>query len=1060
MKKLSLLVFLLFSFVATTIAQRTVTGTVTDVNGEPLIGASVLAAGSSVGTITDIDGSFSISVPEGTSQIEISYTGYDDQLVDISSSSTVAVQLAEGKLLDEIVVTASGLEKNKARLGYAIQNVNADELVQSKEVNIVDALNGKATGVQVTSSSGAPGASSNIIIRGATSINGTNSPLFVIDGIPMDNSEFGNGVDGVDQSNRAIDINPNDVANMTILKGPAATALYGVRAANGAIVITTKKGQAGAPKVSINAGYTLNQVNKLPERQSIYSQGRNGAYRDPSTGEGFSWGPLLSTLEFDSEQPSDFDRNGSLVPVGEGTGEPAVAYDPYSFFVNGHSYDLNASVSGGTENFNYFISAGNNTSNGYAPNAEFKRNSFRVNLGSQINDNFDVGMNLAFIQSGGYRLQRGSNIQGVMLGLLRNTPTFDIGNGLEGREASEDPSSYIRASDEGQRSYRAGIYDNPYWVANKNPSRDDVSRVIGSIFANYKLTNQLSLGTRVGMDNYADRRNGAIDINPGRSPGSVAQEVYTNRDVNVDIFANYSTDLTDDLTLSSVVGWNFYDHRYIAQGTYGTGLAAPNFYHISNASDLTAAEAYATKRLAGAYGTFDFGYKNFAFLNLTARNDWTSILPKEANTFNSYSAALGLVVTEMLGLQSNFLDYAKVRASYGKVGNDGGDVFVYSTSNYFDPGEADGDGFITEVEFPAFGGNAFERSPTLGNEVLRPESTTVLELGTELKFFNGRLGTDINYFSSRSSDQIIAVDLSATTGFTSAIQNTGDITSKGWEISLTGTPVRTRDFEWNVDVNFTAIETTVESLTEGIENVGLAGFTSTSAVAQVGAPFSAIFGDGFRRTDDGQVIVGADGWPLSNPTKTILGDPNPDFTVGFNNTFTYKGITVGALLDLRKGGDVWCGTCGIMDYFGTSARSADEREDVVVFNGVVNTGTEDEPVYVENTTAVALANEADVNQSYRVRYGFGGISEMSIYDSSWLRLRTVSLGFDLPQSWIDNTSLGNVNVALAGRNLWLSTEYPGIDPETNLTGASNGYGLDYFNNPNAKSYSATVNITF
>lgn len=1062
MKKLSLILFMFFGVVGMTIAQRTVTGTVTDESGETLIGANVLGKGSSIGTVTDIDGTFALSLAEGINTIVISYTGYQTQELDVSGQNNFNIILSEGRILDEIVVTAGGLEKNKARLGYAIQNVDADDLVSSKEVNIVNALNGRATGVQVTSSSGSPGASSNIRIRGATSINGTNSPLFVVDGIPIDNSELGNGVDGVDQSNRAIDINPNDVESMTILKGPSATALYGVRAANGAIVITTKKGKSGAPRVSVSAGYTLNQVNKLPERQSTYAQGRNGVYRSPNTGEGFSWGPNIADLEYDSNTPSDYDTNGSIVPKGQGTGGAVNAYDPYNFFVNGHSYDLNASVSGGTDLFNYYISGGRLTSNGVAPRASFARNSFRMNVGSQLNDKLEVGMGLSYIQSGGFRLQRGSNIQGVMLGLLRNTPTFDIGNGLAGNAAADDASTYIRESDEGQRSYRAGIYDNPYWVVNKNPSRDDVNRVIGSFFANYSLTNDLVLGGRLGADSYADRRNGAIDINPGRSVGSVSQEVYTNRDINGDLFLTYNTNLSDNFTFSGTAGTNLYDHRYIAQGTYGTGLSAPNFYHISNASDLTAAEAYATKRLYGVYSTLDFGYDNFLFLNLTGRNDWSSILPAEANTFLSYSAAAGLVLTELMEVDGGILDYAKLRASYGKVGNDGGDAFIYATQNVFDSGEADGDGFITEVQFPAFGLNSFQRSGQLANSALTPEKTVVTEFGGEFKFFNGRIGTDINYFSSLSSGQIIDVTLSAATGYTSAIQNTGDISSKGWEISLTGTPIQKRNFEWEVDVNFTAIETVVESLTEGIDNVTLAGFTSTSAVAQAGSPYSSIFGDGFQRTDGGDVIVGSDGWPLANATKTILGDPNPDFIVGINNSFTYKGVTLSALLDVRSGGDVWCGTCGIIDYFGTSAQSADERGDVVVFNGVVQTGSDDagNPTYEENSTAVSIASETDVNQNYRVRYGFGGITEMSIYDGSWVRLRNVSVGFDLPKSIINGSPFENINVALSGRNLWLSTKYPGIDPETNLTGASNGYGLDYFNMPNTKSYSATVNMTF
>jgi len=401
-------------------AQTTVSGVITDESGESLIGASVLAKGSSVGTITDIDGRYTITLPQGSNTLIVSYVGYSEKEIQVTGPGEMNINLAaNSELLDEIVVTAGGLEKNRARLGYAIQNVDADDVVAAKEVNIVDALNSKIAGVSVVSSSGSPGASSNIRIRGSSSINGSNDPLFVIDGIPIDNSSVGNAVDGVDQSNRAIDINPNDIASLTVLKGPSATALYGVRGANGAIIITTKKGETGKPKISISSSYSLDQVNQLPERQSIYAQGRaiggNLVYRGPETAEGFSWGPLVSDLEYDGVA-TGFDQNGSIVPAGTGNGQAVNTYDPYDFFVNGQTYDLNASISGGTDNIKYFISGGRLSSEGVVPNATFQRTSFRVNTSADITDRFNVGMSAAYTNSGGNRIQRGSNLNGVMLG--------------------------------------------------------------------------------------------------------------------------------------------------------------------------------------------------------------------------------------------------------------------------------------------------------------------------------------------------------------------------------------------------------------------------------------------------------------------------------------------------------------------------------------------------------------------------------------------------------------------------------------------------------------------
>lgn len=1060
MKKLSLVLVLALSAVSYMVAQRTITGTVVDESGESLIGVSILAKNTSTGTVTDIDGAYSLRVPEGTTALVFSYTGFKSQEIALGASNIVDCTMAEGVVLDEVVVTAVGLESNKRTIGYAIQNVSPDEVVNARETNFVNALNSKVAGVSVISSSGSPGASANIRIRGSASINGTNSPLFVVDGVPIDNSQSynnGDNVGDVDNSNRAIDINPNDIASITVLKGPSATALYGVRAANGAVIITSKKGAAGKPKVTISASYGIDKVNKLPARQDTYAQGVpiNGVpvWRGPHTGQGFSWGPLISDLEFDGSA-YDFDKNGQLVPKGTGNGVAARSYDAYDFFVTGATSDLNASVSGGNDFIRYYISGGRLDQQGTVPNSEFTRNSFRVNLDANLSKKLSATMAANFVTSGGTRIQRGSNVKGVMLGLLRNTPTFDMGNGKTGQDAADDPDTYLRP-DGSQRSYRAGIYDSPYWTVNKNPSTDDVKRVIGHAGLSYALTDWLSLSYKLGVDHFSDRRNGAIDINPGRDAGSVNQSMIDNTNLNSDLLLTINKNISSDLGFSGVVGYNYFDYKFVRQGTNGTSLSAPNFYHISNASNLLAYETINRKRLYGVFGAFDFNYADFLFLNLTARNDWSSILPENDNTFQSYSASLGFAITELPSMtQNDILSYAKLRASYGKVGNDGGTGFIYSTSNYFNSASNGGDGFITAVDFPAFGTNAFERDIQLGNATLKPEKTTTWELGAELKFLRNRIGIDLNYFDSKSEDIIIAVDLPAATGFTNVVQNAGVITNKGWEILLNLGVLKTNDFSWDIDVNFTDLKTEVVELAEGIEDIGLNGFTSTSVDVVPGMPFSVIFGDGFQRDDNDNLLIGPNGWPLAEPTKKVLGDPNPDYTAGVRNTFVYKGISLSALLDIRQGGDMWCGTCGIMDYFGTSEQSATERNDVVVFEGVLADGT-------PNNIPVALANPADgSNAYYRVRYGFGGITEMNVYDASWVRLREVTLGYSLPSSVFANSFLEGARISLTGRNLWLKTDYPGIDPETNLTGASNGYGLDYFNMPNTKSYVATVNLSF
>ena len=1082
MKKLSLALFLVLFGVTYMVAQRTVSGLVTDKKSEPLIGASVLVKGTSVGTVTDIDGKYTIDVPKGSEALVYSYTGFADQEIALGASNVVDVTMQEGVLLGEIVVTAVGLEANKRTLGYAVQNVDPDEITGAKEVNLVNALNSKIAGVSVVSSSGSPGASSNIRIRGNTSINGTNDPLFVVDGVPINNSQSYNNDDSVgdvDNSNRGIDLNPSDIASMTVLKGPAATALYGVRAANGAIVITTKRGAEGKPKVTISGSYSWDQVNQLPDLQDTYAQGQPGVYRGPHTSEGFSWGPRISELEFatdpnaagapgaqffDPDGNYIFDQNGYLVPAGQGNGQAANAYDPYTFFQTGQTYDLNASVSGGTEKLRYFMSGGRLSSEGIVPNSSFARNSFRLNLDAELTDRLSASMSANFVSSGGDRIQRGSNIKGVMLGLLRTTPTFDNGNGKEGQDGADDLATY-ESFNGNQRSYRNGVYDNPFWTVNKNPSTDQVYRTIGNVGLKYELTDWMALSYKLGIDQFSDRRDGAIDINPSRGDfGQISQSIIDSRDLNSDLILSANGTLSEDLSISGLVGYNAFDRNSTRQSSLGTSLSIPGFYNIANTTDVTTGQSVTRKRLYGLFGTVDFNYNDYLFLNLTGRNDWSSILPKDNNTFQSYSVALGFAITEALNINSDILDYAKLRGSYGKVGNDGGDFFVFSTTNYLSSAINSGDGFFANNNlFPAYDTNAFERGGVLGNGNLKPEKTTTWELGGEFKFFKGRLGADINYFDSKSEDVIIALQLSGATGFGNVVQNAATITNKGWEITANAQIIKTNDFTWDMDLNFTAIENEIESLADGVDNIILNGFTSTSAQAVAGEPFSALYGTGFQRTEEGRLIVGTDGSPLLDANPKALGDPNPDWTAGFRNSFTYKGVTLTALMDFRQGGDIWCGTCGIIDYFGTSASSADERDDVVIFDGVQQTGTDGEgnPVYTENNTPYALANPADgLGSYYRVKYGFGGNTEMSIYDGSWIRLRELSLAYTLPSSIFEGSFIEGVSVSLTGRNLWLSTDYPGIDPETNLTGSSNGYGLDYFNMPNTKSYNATVKLTF
>ncbi|MTI20531.1 SusC/RagA family TonB-linked outer membrane protein [Fulvivirga sp. RKSG066] len=1056
MKKLLLFFGFVFVVGFTMAQERTVSGKVTSVeDGSTLPGVNVILKGTTSGTVTDVDGNYKLSVPAEGGTLVFSFIGLATEEIEIGSRSVIDLSMSpDVQQLSEVVVTAIGIEQNKRALGYSVQNVGGEELANAQETNLVNALNSKAAGVSVVSSSGTPGASANIRIRGNTSITGSNQPLFVVDGVPIDNNEAGNGTGGVDQSNRAIDLNPADIESLTILKGPSATALYGIRAANGAVVITTKKGKRNtAPVVTFSSSTEFSKVNKLIDLQQEYAQGTNGNYLDPSSFTGFSWGPKISSLEYDGDADYTWNPKGKLVAEGAGNGTPAEAFDNYNFFVTGVTTDNNINVRGGTEGTSYYMSVGYLNQTGVIPNSEFERVSFRSTVSTDITDKLTASLSGTYVNSGGVRMQRGSNLSGVMLGLIRNTPTFDLGLGKEGQDAADFQPAYQFANG-GQRSYRDGIYDNPYWVVNKNFTEDVVNRVIGYISLDYEILPGLNAKYKLGIDNYIDSRVSAIekvdnhDLTINWRPGEIQNREINSTDLNSDFILTYNKTINEDITISALAGHNYFESKSTDNIVTGSTIGALDFYNIANTSSVVASYNPVRRKVHGAYADVKFGYRDMLFLNFTGRNDWSSTLPSDENSFFYPSAALGFVLTEAMGVTDS---YVKLRASWGKVGND---APVYSTLNYYAQAAATGDGFIDGISFPFQGINAFEQDGTLGNNTLVAELTTTYEVGADIKLFNNRLGFDLTYYNSETEDQIIPVTVSAPSGFLTTVRNAGLVSNTGFEAVVTGTPLKGNDFSWDATLNFTTYETTVEELAPGIDNIFLAGFTSVSSRAIAGEPFGALYGDRYQRNEAGQLIIGSNGWPLQDPNAGIIGDPNPDWLLGFRNTFSYKGLALSVLLDVRQGGDVWNGTQGISNYFGTSQKSADNREMTgVVFDGVDQDGN-------PNNVQVDIANPAQGIGTYRyVRYGFGGLGEENIQDGSWVRLREVALSYSLPKSFLDSTPFKSASLSLIGRNLWVETPYEGIDPETNLTGASNGFGLDYFNNPNTRGYAVKLRVS-
>ncbi len=1052
-------------------SQRTVSGKITDSDGETLPGVNVVVKGTTTGTTTDLDGNYRISVEENGILV-ISYVGFETQEISVGSRSVIDVTLGGVTELQEVVVTAIGLETKKRDLGYSIQEVGGEEVDRANEVNLVAGLAGKAAGVQVTSSGGTAGAGAQIRIRGNSTIQGSNTPLFVVDGIPIDNSTFTTsdspedavsnlGSGGVNNSNRAIDINPNDIASLTVLKGPAATALYGVRAGNGAIIITTKKGAKGKAKINYSFGMTFDRVNKLPELQTSYAQGRPASgvptYSGPETFEGFSWGPLISDLRVSSE-PSIWYPDGALVSADDPTATsvvPGSFNNTEEFFETGKTVNHYISASGGSDNTNYFLSVGYLNQEGIIPNNTFERTSFKATISTNLTDKLKSTFSANFINSGGQRVQNGSNTSGVMLGLLRTTPSFDNRGGVD---PEKDASGY-QFADGTPRAYRGllgggAIYDNPYWTVYKNFMNDNVNRIIGFGQLSYEFTDWFTLNSRVGIDQYSDFRKYRNDIGSATfGVGQVINHAINNTDLNIDVYGLIQKELSSDLFLSGTVGWNYYDKKVDNRREDGQGLASRGFFNAASAIAFSVVERPTAKQLYGAYGDFRLSYRDIFFLNLTGRNDWSSTLGINSNSFFYPAVAAGWSFTENFDLGS-ILPYGKIRVSWGKVGNDA--PFGFTNTVFTQARVRDGWTTPNGTLFPALGTNSFTPNTILGNPDLRPEFTTTFEIGADFKLFSGRITTDITYYQALTEDAIINVDLPFSTGKAQTVVNAGELENKGIEAVVTGSIVQSGDFNYEIGLIFNKYTSIVNEVAPGLDVITIDPF-GTQRI-QKGEPYGIFYGGRFLRDDQDRLVIDqTTGLPLQDPVDGKVGDPTPDFTLGFRNTFSYKGIELSFLLDFRKGGDVYNGTSGVLNNFGVSAETMN-RNNVVVFDGV-EADAEGNATEAINTKQTVIGG-TDGGSNYYQAYGFTGLTELTVQDGGWIRLRDVNLTYTLNETLVSKLPFSAVNVSFNARNVFLITDYTGIDPETNLTGsASNVFGYDYFNNPNTRSYGFKLNVT-
>ncbi|HEY4110411.1 SusC/RagA family TonB-linked outer membrane protein [Puia sp.] len=1080
--------------------NREVTGKVTDSTGNPLAGASINVKGARGGTSAGPDGSFRINVPSGRNTLVVSAVGFVSQDIPIGAGGALSVTLMrETRNLNEVVVTALGIRKEKRSLTTAQQTIDGNELNKSGTGNPLGELEGKASGLTVIQSTGDPGGGTYLRLRGATSITGNNQPLLVVDGMPIDNSinnfdatagagnnsngANGNLIGGQQPTNRGNDLNPNDIESINVLKGPAATALYGLQAASGAIVITTKKGGPGRrTSVSFNSSVTLDKVGLLPKLQDQWSQGSNGQYAPPESGASTSWGAKIDTLAWDGATDYPYDKHGNIVGKSSPNAKmPVTPYDRYNFFKTGLTYNNNISLSGGNESSGYRLSLGNVSQTGIIPKAKYEKTTLSLSGSSKISNRLSTTASINYIHSTNYKVQQGSNISGVMLGLVRTPVTFDNSDGF-GSKAANHREAY-EFPDGTQRAFRGnGGYDNPFWVVNNAPTHSDLDRVFGLGQADFIVAPWISLTYRVGGDVYAQNDKTAYDIN---SSNATAGAIYLNNyhvtQFNSDFIVNLHKNFGDDWQTSLLIGHNYFTSANNNQLTTGNGFNVSGFYDISNAQSYLAAETDIHKRTMAFYADLELNYKKMLFLSVTARDETSSTLPAAHNTFFYPSASLGWVFTELPSMkESNLLSFGKLRASFAQVGKDAAPYSLntpYTTALF-------NDGFTGGIQFPANGSAGYQISSaiaTLGNPDLKPENTFSYEGGVDLGFLRNRLTFNATVYYSKTKDGIMPVSIPFTTGFAGTLVNGPTITNKGLELTLDGTPVQTAyGLKWNVIVNWSRNVSKIVKLYPGIQTFFMGGFGSggeAGIYAVQGAPFGVIYGNTNPHsvpTDlksplliDDRTGSASYAQPLSGAVgpNVILGNPAPDWTGSVISNLSYKGVMLGVQIDVRHGGAMWNGTRGALANKGTALETSN-RGEATVFKGLLG-HLDDNGNVVHNEGGVekpgpGAANtiQSTFNQFYWQNTGnsFGGGQETDIENGGFTRIRQLSLSYDLPRKMLNKGPIKTLSLTVFANNLHVWTKYDGVDPETSLGGPSNVQGLDYFNNPNTKSYGLRLNL--
>ncbi len=1024
--------------------EKTVTGVVSDELG-PIAGANVVVDGTTRGTTTDFDGNYTIKAKQGEVLV-ISYTGKKAVRITIAAASSYNVSLkddvVEGK---EVVVTALNIKKEEKAVTYAAQSVKGSSMTEARESNLVNALSGKIAGVQVTNSSGAVGSSSRIVLRGASTITGNNQALFVIDGVPFDNTNYGNASSGGgrDLPNGAASINPDDIESVTVLKGPTAAALYGIRASKGVILITTKSGKKKDKfEVSFNSNITFSNPLLLPNYQNSYGQGATsdffqyvdgagGGYND---GVDESWGPALdrglSFVQWDSY------KNGGM-PT------PWISHpnNVKNFYDTGVTQSNSITLISGGENNNFRLSIGNSDEKGIIPFTDFKKFNVGFNGNMKLGEKLTAGANVTFFNNKSNNLPpvgySSSNVVQQFIWSARNVNFPDLKNWRN------LPLAPVGTAAEGTPLNWNNVFqNNPYWVLETNRNTFDQDRVTGSTYLNYKFNDKLSINGKLSLDHYSQRETVRADIGSNENKdGYYAEVARRYSEINAETILTYQTDLTSDLKLSLNAGMNTLKRvRNTVIGELTGGLELPGLFTLSNVKSGTTPSIDSDsfdQRINSVFGFGQLSYKNYAFLDFSGRNDWSSVLPVKNNSFFYPAVSGSFVLSEVLGLQNAKVNYVKLRAGWSKVGGTG-PLGEYSTNRTFTLAN---NNFGTQSSVPN----------TQWNPNIKPESTVGTEFGVDVNAYNNRIRLAATYYSQTSSDLILPLQVEASSGFTSSWENAGEMTNKGIELQLGLTPIKTDNFSFDIDLNFAKNRNEVTSL-GGADSYTLGDQWGMQLQAIPGQAYGAIVGFPYARTESGDIIY-ENGLPkVNNSELAVLGNITPDWTGGANFTFKYKNFDLSTLVDAKIGGDIFSMTYMWGRYAGTLEETLIGRETGVVGNGVVSDGAGG---YVPNNVVV------DAKTFNQYAYNYSNFTESGIFDASYVKLRQVVFGYSLPKNWLKGTFIQDFKVSVVGRNLaLLYKKAPHIDPESAFSNANGEQGQEFGQLPSARTYGFNINVKF